>query len=258
MKTYVFANRKGGVGKTTLTLHFCHFLRERGAKVLLVDLDSQGNMSSTFGKTSCLASHLFSKDSPELRIEPAVQGTDPREFAIITSDSNLAECMQFDGVGKFSRVQRLLRAADKVWDYAIIDSPPALDLFTINALVAADYLVIPSEYGDWSLRGIKEILKTVEEIRQEGLNTVLKPIGIALNKYKKSNVADDTVAVIDEDWKHLRIEPVIPHSVKIDEANQHVIPIWKYAPGQASAVAMKAVMTELWNRSEGQAKKEVA
>jgi chromosome partitioning protein len=258
MKTFAFANRKGGVGKTTLALHFCHFLRERGAKVLLVDLDSQGNLSSTFGKSSCLASLLFSKDSPELRIEPAVQGTDPREFAIITSDSNLAECMQFDGVGKFSRVQKLLRAADKVWDYAIIDSPPALDIFTINALVAADYLVIPSEYGDWSLRGIKEILRTVGEIREEGLNTTLRPIGIALNKYKKSNVADDTLAVIDEDWKNLKIDPVIPHSVKIDEANQHVVPIWKYAPGQASAVAMKAVMNELWKRSEGQAMKEVA
>src|SRR5205814_1379630 len=59
MKTYAFANRKGGVGKTTLALHFCHFLRERGAKVLLVDLDSQGNLSSTFGKSSCLASLLF-------------------------------------------------------------------------------------------------------------------------------------------------------------------------------------------------------
>ncbi len=137
MKVIACVNQKGGVGKTTWSFHLTEYLRKKKHKVLGVDVDSQGNYSLIYAKKTCGALEIFAK-TPHLLVEPAREGVPAHEFGIVTSDSRLSQAEGQVGVGTFSRLQRLLRNETNPWEYAVVDCPPSLGVFTINALAAAD------------------------------------------------------------------------------------------------------------------------
>ena len=247
MKVFVCCNQKGGVGKTTIAMHFGHYLRSRGAKVLLVDFDPQGNMSLVLRRGGeCTALQVFEK-CPQLKVE-AVHNNDPNDFGIMTSDLRLQEAEALTGVGVYTRLQRLLRAEGLPWEYAVVDSPPSLGLFTLNGLVAADQVIIPSEPSLFSITGLRSLMDRIKEVQDEGVNPSIRVAGIVLNEASKTTVSADALEILNSDYGHLRIKAQIPKSVKVEEANQRGVATWEYVPKNPAAVALKAVMDELWER----------
>lgn len=250
MKVFASCNQKGGVGKTTFTFHFAKALLAKGRKVLLVDFDSQGNLSLLFGKTSCTALEVFSK-TPHLMVETVDQAIGRENFAIVTADTRLSEAEGVTGVGMFTRLQRQLRAPGLPWDCAIIDCPPSLGLFTLNALAAADHVVVMSEPSLFSVVGLDNLMARIKEVIAEGVNPALSVAGIILNQAAKTTVTTDAVATLAMKYPNLALKTMIPNSVKVEEAIQRSMPVWEYAPSNPASQAFKAVIDELCTRLGG-------
>ncbi|HLY73339.1 MAG TPA: ParA family protein [Planctomycetota bacterium] len=251
MKVFASCNQKGGVGKTTFAFHFAKALIEKGRKVLLVDFDSQGNLSLLFGKNSCTSLEIFNGDKPTLTVETVDPALGREQFAIVTADSRLSTAEGITGASMFTKLRKQLRAVDLPWDCAIIDCPPSLGLFTLNALVAADHLVIMSEPSLFSVVGLDNLMKMVKEIVEEGVNEKLTVAGIILNQAAKTTVTTDAVQTLGTKYPNLALKTMIPNSVKVEEAIQRAMPVWEYAPGNPAANAFKAVIEELCTRLGG-------
>lgn len=259
MKVFVCCNQKGGVGKTSFSFHLVQGLRGKGGRILAVDLDPQGNLSTMFGKSSCSALEIFAKTA-QLVAEPALEGAGAEVFGIVTADAHLAQAEAQLSLGSFTRLQRLLRAPNQPWDYAVVDCPPSLGLFTVNALAAADYVVVVSEPSLFSLLGLKGLMERIEEVREEGVNPGIAVAGIVLNKSTRTTVAAESMKLLADDYPNLTLKSIIPQSVKVEEAVQRGMPVWEYAPGNPASEAIRNAVEEIVSRvnAGGQGTNEAA
>ena len=249
-KVIVFANQKGGVGKTTTTASIGAYLAEFNKKVLLIDFDPQGNLSSSLGADSNKPG-IYDVIMDKIDIDSAIQTTSNNNLSILTSNINLSgAAVELVNVEK--REYFLKAAVDKVkdkFDYILIDCPPSLGIITLNGFTAADKVIVPLQCEFFALEGFfKMLFETIKRI-QHTLNPSLTIAGIVFTMYDSrtrlgNDVIDKVKSVFDK-HPELIFDTIIPRNVKLSEAPSHGKTINIYAPNSSGAISYKKLTEEV-------------
>lgn len=242
-------NQKGGVGKTTTALNLAAYLAKSGKSVLVIDADPQGNATSGLGLDKhSLDNTLYEVMFAQATLESAVRETGQNNLYILPSNANLAAA-EVDMVGSENREKILKRAIEKSsHEFVLIDCPPALGLLTINALTAADKILIPVQAEYYALEGLSQLLSVVNQVKQ-GLNTNLDILGVVLTMYDSRTSLSSQVR--DELAKHFGdklFENIIPRNVRLAEAPSHGQTILEHDKWSKGARAYKQLTKELLRR----------
>lgn len=257
MKVIAFCNQKGGVGKTTTAINVAAWLGRLGNKTLLIDLDPQGNAGSGVGVNKYrVEKSVYHALIGEVSLKSVVRKTDFDNLYIAPSNRDLigAEIELVQAIARENKLRNALDSVQGVFDYVIIDCPPSLNLLTVNALNAAEELVIPVQTEYYALEGISELLNTIELV-QQNLNEKLNVLGIVLTMYdSRNNLANQVVQEVQSYFKDKVFQSVIPRNVKLSESPSHGQPIYVYDPKSRGAEAYRVLAEELHARVEKTAK----
>ena len=244
MSCITIANQKGGVGKTTTAINLGTALDATGQRVLLIALDPQGNCSTGLGIGNAARTHSsYDLLIGELGLGDAAIPTKVPRLSIVpaTVDLSGAEIELVDLPERTHRLARAISRGRQDWDVILIDCPPSLGLLTMNAMVAADSLLVPLQCEFFALEGLSQLLSTVERIRSR-FNPGLSIMGVALTMYDRRNrltdqVSDDVRAVLGK----VVFDTVIPRNVRLSEAPSHGLPALIYdhrCPGSEAYIAL--------------------
>ncbi|MDH5682194.1 MAG: AAA family ATPase [Spirochaetota bacterium] len=249
-KIITIANQKGGVGKTTTAINLSAYLAKQGKRILVVDIDAQGNTCSGFG---------IDKQNENDSIYEVLMDAHPMEDIITkTSYENLdvvpvnihlagAQVELIEQENRETRLKSALIPIKDKYDYIFIDCPPSLDIMTVNGLVAADTVLIPLQCEFFALEGLAQLLKTIN-LLQKGLNPDLKIEGVLLTMYdNRTNLSNQVVDEAVDYFKEKVYKTVIPRNVKLAEAPSHGTPISDYDPGCVGAKSYQKLAMELLN-----------
>jgi chromosome partitioning protein len=230
-KILAIANQKGGVGKTTTCINLATALASIGQKVLIVDMDPQGNASTGFGidrQSRQRGSYemLFNEDS----LENAITETCVPGLFIASSSIHLSGA-EVELVNMPQREYRLKNVFDKngnLFDYVLIDCPPSLGLLTLNSLVASDGILVPMQCEFYALEGLSYLIQTIQKIRKK-LNTKLDVYGVVLTMYDgRANLTREVEHDVRQYFKEKVFKTVIPRNIKVSEAPSHGLPALLY------------------------------
>jgi chromosome partitioning protein len=233
VKVIAIANQKGGVGKTTTAVNLSACMAELGKKVLLVDLDPQGNSTSGLGFNKAQIKHCaYDALVNDLAADSVLLPTKVPNLTLLPATIQLAGA-EIELVSVLSRENRLKRALDKIkynFEYVLIDCPPSLGLLTINGLTAANSVLIPIQCEFYALEGLTQLMNTIALV-QKNLNPSLTLEGVVLTMFDaRTNLS---IQVVDEVKNHLRhkvYQTIIPRNVRLSEAPSHGLPIMLYDP----------------------------
>lgn len=252
-KVISFSNQKGGVGKTTTCVNMAAYLARAQKKVLLVDLDPQGNATTGLGfSKGSLKKSVYNVIIDDEEAKDNILPTQIEGLSILPSNIDLAGA-EVDLVYKKSRDRILKFALDKVkgaYDYVLIDCPPSLGLLTINALAAADSVIIPIQSEYYALEGLSQLMNTITLVRQH-LNKTLKVEGVVLTMYDgRSLISKQIAAEIKKYFSKKLYEIVIPRNIRLSEAPSHGKPILLHDPKCMGARAYSALTEEFLKKTE--------
>ncbi len=251
MITIAVTNQKGGVGKTTCTVNLSAELGRGGKKVLVIDADPQGNCSSGLGHDRTgNPSSLYDILIDGKDVESVLTDTPWEGVSLVPATINLAgaEVELSSAISRETRLKNALGATETAFDVAIIDCPPSLGLLTINALVAANRLLVPIQCEYYALEGVGQLARTVDLVRQY-LNPGLTMDGIVLTMFDgRTRLANDVVAEVRESFGEAVFEAVIPRNVNLSEAPSYGRPIGYYQDGCRGAQAYRELAEEVERR----------
>jgi len=247
------ANQKGGVGKTTTAVNMGAYLADMDKRVLIVDFDPQGNAGSGLGvDVNNLENTVYEYLVNDLDPEEVVIKTGVSNLSILPSNIDLSglEVDLRDEPDKDNRLKNYLQKISNNYDYILIDCPPSLGTLTINALVAADSVMIPLQCEYFALEGLTQLLRIIRLVQQK-MNTDLVLDGILLTMYdSRTNLSSQVVNDVRKHFSGKVYEVVVPRNVKISEAPSFGEPIGVYDPSSAGAAAYKKLAREFLQRKE--------
>ncbi len=253
-KIISFSNQKGGVGKTTTCVNMAAYLAVFGKRVLLVDLDPQGNATTGLGfSKSQLKKSVYNVMIEQEDVRENTLDTEIENLTLLPSNIDLAGA-EVELVYKKSREKVLKAALDNVkddYDYIMIDCPPSLGLLSINALASADSVIIPIQSEYYALEGLSQLMNSILLVRTH-LNKKIKVEGVVLTMYDgRSTISKQIAADIRKYFSKELYEIVIPRNIRLSEAPSHGKPIMLHDPKCNGAKAYAALTEEFLKRTEG-------
>jgi chromosome partitioning protein len=245
------ANQKGGVGKTTTAINLSAALARAGKRVLLIDLDPQANTSLTFLDPGKLEQSIYEfLTGSDLTLSNVVQSTAIEGLDLLPSRISLAK-FESKLIGEFDAAYRLrdrLNGTDQKYDCIVIDTPPTLGLITVNALVAANYLIIPIQPSYFALEGTDDLLETVEKVKARP-NPELAVLGVVVTLHdKRTALAKDIHEQIKNVFGDQVFQTVISKSVRLEESPAYKETIFTFAPQSSGAVEYASLCEEVLSR----------
>ena len=252
-KIIAIANQKGGVGKTTTAVNLSAAIAQAGKKVLMADLDPQGNTTSGLGRTVNERSSIYDALMGRAPLKNCIQQTEIKKLHLIGSDIRLAGA-EVELVSVNERefyLKKLLGAIRDDYDYIFVDCPPSLSLLTLNALAAADSVLVPIQCEYYALEGVKSLMDTISRVKRT-FNPHLEIEGILLTMLDgRTNLGLQVVDTVKKHFRNALFATTIPRNVRLAEAPSHGEPINIYDPKSTGAIAYHALAKEVIARNKG-------
>ena len=252
-RTIAIANQKGGVGKTTTAINLSSCLAEAGQRVLTIDFDPQGNATSGLGlEKGQIEDTVYEMMLGDCSFEDSLQREVQEDLDVLPSDSNLsgAEIELLDVENKEFVLKSHLDQVKNDYDFIIIDCPPSLSLLTLNALVAADTVLVPIQCEYYALEGLSQVLRTINIVKRK-MNPSLEMEGVVFTMYDaRTNLSLEVVENVKNNLNEKIYKTIIPRNVRLAEAPSHGMPINIYDSKSTGAESYRLLAAEVISRGE--------
>jgi len=248
---FAVTNQKGGVGKTTTTVNLAASLADFGKKVLLIDLDPQGNATTGCGlDKNDIENSSYEVIMAEARASDAILSPEGLGFDVMPTNADLtaAEVELLEIKLREHRLRIALESTREKYDYVLIDCPPSLSMLTVNALVASQGIVIPIQCEYYALEGLSSLLKTIERVKQRA-NPTLDITGLLRTMFDaRNNLANQVSRQLISHFEGKVFQSIIPRNVRLAEAPSHGLPVLAYDRSSTGSIAYMALASEFMRR----------